>query len=302
MPPTPPPLWGYRFLVWAERDWPRWIFRPIFGLGVWVAVALKKIERRSSREYLSVVHGRPAGAGEVWRHFQVFTEILMLRLRVARGEAHQYAAPVEHGAEFEALLTSGEPVLWGTFHFGHSDLMGFALAQRGQSMSMVRMRGADAGELALLGERFGGMRFVWVNDPADVLFALKERLESGDSVALQCDRVRHAAKTAAFEFLGAPRIFPVTIYHLAVLFGRPVMFCFGVPEGAGGTRVIATPVFRPDPHASRAENLAAGHVHFQGVLTRLEGLVRQHPLLWFNFLPLNPVAVPRPEAVPADVA
>jgi predicted LPLAT superfamily acyltransferase len=26
------------------------------------------------------------------------------------------------------------------------------------------------------------------------------------------------------------------------------------------------------------------------VLTQLEALVRQHPYLWFNFLPLNPEA------------
>ena len=53
-------------------------------------------------------------------------------------------------------------------------------------------------------------------------------------------------------------------------------------------RVHASPVFTPDPTAGREVNLGAARVHYQAVLGQLEGLVRAHPYLWFNFLPLNP--------------
>jgi hypothetical protein len=68
------------------------------------------------------------------------------------------------------------------------------------------------------------------------------------------------------------------------------MFCFGLPDDAGGTRVLAQPLFRADPALNRETNLRRARDHFQGVLRVLESLVRQRPLLWFNFLPLNPPA------------
>jgi predicted LPLAT superfamily acyltransferase len=114
---------------------------------------------------------------------------------------------------------------------------------------------------------------------------------------MQCDRL-YAARVEPFEFLGARRSFPFTIYHLAVMFGRPVMFCWGVPDGAGGTRIHASRLFRPDAALSRETNLTHGRQHFQSVLARLETLVRQHPMLWFNFLPLNPEVTANDSSAP----
>ena len=89
-------------------------------------------------------------------------------------------------------------------------------------------------------------------------------------------------------------MFPFTIYHLAVLFDRPVVFCMAVPASGDELRLIASPVFTPDPAAGRDANARAARAHFQAVLAQLETLVRQHPLQWFNFLPLNPEA-PAPD-------
>jgi predicted LPLAT superfamily acyltransferase len=144
--------------------------------------------------------------------------------------------------------------------------------------------------------------FLWINEPAELLFGLKGALEAGDSVALKCDRPEHSARTEPFYFLGARRLFPFTIYHLALLFDRPVVFCTAVPEsGRDGVRVFASPVFLPDPAADRPANLARARRHFQAALGQLEGLVRQHPFLWFNFTPLNP-AVPAPTPPPQAAA
>jgi hypothetical protein len=69
-----------------------------------------------------------------------------------------------------------------------------------------------------------------------------------------------------------------------------------VPDGVKDElRVFASPVFTPSPSAGRDANTQAARVHFQSVLTQLETLVRRHPFLWFNFLPLNPVV---PAATP----
>ena len=287
LPRNPGPTWGFRFLLRFQRL-PRAATRPLLQAGTWIAVAAMPEQRAQSRAFLATVHGRPARAAEVWRHFYAYLEFLLRRLRVADGEPVRCTLDPENAAAFEGLMASGEPALFGTFHFGHSDLLGFALAGRGRTVAMVRLRVANAEDTDMLARRFGGaVRFLWVNEPEQLLFAMKDALEAGDSVALQCDRL-HASRTEAFRFLGARREFPFTIYHLAVLFGRPVMFCFGLPEPDGSTRVCPLPLFRPDPAAARAAQLAAAREHFQTVLERLESLVRQRPELWFNFLPLNP--------------
>jgi predicted LPLAT superfamily acyltransferase len=214
----------------------------------------------------------------------------MLRLRVANGLPHRgELAPDADG--FRALLKSGEPALLGTFHVGHSDLTGFLLGgQEHRKVYMVRQRVGNSHDTEVLGTRFASwVKFIWVNETENLLFALKDAVAAGGSVALKCDRLEFSAKTEAFQFLGAQRLFPFTIYHLALIFDRPVVLCVGLPAGPGRSLVHSSPLFVRDA-AGKAENLARARVHFQEFLTRLEGFLREQPELWFNFLPLNPVA------------
>jgi len=289
---NPGPNWGFAFLSWAERRLPRWIFRPALMAGTWVGLAFMPGPRAHSREYLAVVLGRPPRLGEMWGHFFAFIEFIIRMLRAARGAPVRCELAPENAAVFETLLNSGQSALFGTFHFGCSDLLGYMLGERGRRVSIVRMRVSNSEDTRLLGERFGDrVSFLWMNDPAQMLFALKAAIEAGESVALKCDRPQFCAKAEPFQFLGAPRLFPFTIYHLAVLFDRPVAFCTAIPGGADDEmRVYASTVFTPDPAAGREPNLREARRHFQAVLVQLETLVRQHPFLWFNFLPLNPVA------------
>jgi len=293
-PRNPGPNWGYGFLLWAERWWPRWIFRPALMAGTWVGLACLPRQRAHSRDYLAVVFGRPPRLIEVWRHFFAFTEFLMRLLRAGRGASERCELAPENAAGFDALVASDRPALFGTFHFGCSDLLGYLLGARGRRVAMVRLRVDNSEETRLLGERFGeSVSFVWINDASQLIFALKAAFDAGESLALKCDRLEFSAKAEPFQFLGARRIFPFTIYHLAILFDRPVVFCTAVPGRVPDElQVFASSVFTPEPGAGRAASLRSARRHFQDVLTHLETLVRQHPYLWFNFGPLNPVAPP----------
>jgi predicted LPLAT superfamily acyltransferase len=290
------PNWGFAFLQNAEK-WVPWpFFGVLVGLGAAVAAACMHDQRRQSRDYLAVALGRPPSLLDVWRHFNAYAKFLLLKLRVARGVPHQGRQDPDHAGDFEALMKTGQPAFFGTFHFGHSDLLGFLLGDRfHRQVFMVRLRMGNAAETAQLGALFGQwVKFIWVDKPENMLFALKEAVASGGSLAMQCDRNEFTSKTEYFEFLGARRKFPVTIYHLALLFDRPVIFCIGLPGAVRDETVLhSSKTFVADPSLSRAANLERAHEHFQWVLTHLESLVRQYPLLWLNFLPLNPVEEPR---------
>lgn len=290
-PRNPGPSWGYPFLAACDVLLPEWLFRPLRYLGTCVALANMPRQRACSRDYLRAITGREPRWRDLVAHFFAFEEFLMLRLRVARGRAHHgELAPDATG--LRELRDAAEPALLGTFHVGHSDLAGFLLGRAERKrIFMVRQRVGNSHDTDVLVQAFHPwVTFLWVNEPENLLFALKESLAGGGSVALKCDRLEFSAKTEVFEFLGARRRFPFTIYHLALIFRRPVVLSVGLPAGADRTVVHSSPVFRPDER-DRASNLARARDHFQAFLTRLEGFLRAEPCLWFNFLPLNP-AVP----------
>lgn len=288
VPRNPGPSWGYRFLCACDAVLPEVLFRPLRWVGTWVALANMPQQRAHSRAYFTALDGRAPSLWRVFQHFFAFQEFLMLRLRVARGQPHRGELAAD-ASGFHELLRTGEPALLGTFHVGHSDLTGFLLGrQERRRVFMVRQRVGNSHDTEVLAAQFAPwITFIWVNDPSNLLFALKDAVAGGGSVALKCDRLEFSAKTEAFEFLGARRVFPFTIYHLALIFRTPVVLTVGLPESPGLSRVRSSPLFRPDDRG-KAANLERARVHFQDFLRELERVLRDDPLLWFNFLPLNP--------------
>jgi predicted LPLAT superfamily acyltransferase len=294
--PTPParnpgPDWGYAFLRFSDRVLPEFLFRPLRMLGTWFAVAAMPTQRRHSRAYLAQVLPRRPTTLDVFHHFFAFQESLILKLRVINGRFHRCDMSAQP-AGFGAWLETPFPVLLGTFHVGVSDLLGFMLGGRHRTrIAIVRQRVGNSEDTARLGERFKDfVHFIWVNDPGEMIFALKEAAETSTAIALQCDRVDFSARTEAFEFLGARRLFPFTIYHLAILLRRPVVLSVGVQVSAERSVLYDSPVFSIAPGEPRSATLERARAHFQEFLARLESLLRDSPYVWFNFTALNPVA------------
>jgi predicted LPLAT superfamily acyltransferase len=284
---NPGPRWGYRFLRLSDRVLPEWLFRPLRAAGTWIAVFSMPEQRRCSRRYLSLVLGRAPSAREVFLHFFAVCEALMLRLRVANGRPHRCVFG-PGSDDFSRWLSSERPALLGTFHIGNSDLTGFMIGgQEHRRIHLVRLRVGNSHDTDALASRFGQwLRFVWVNEPGELLFALKEAGASGDAVALQCDRPDHSSRSESFDFLGGRRIFPFTIYHLALIFERPVLLSFGAPSGPDQSEVHASPAFEPRQGEARGMALQRAREHFQGFLRQVEAHLRAHPYQWLNFYPL----------------
>jgi predicted LPLAT superfamily acyltransferase len=293
---NPGPNWGYRFLTAADQVLPRPFFEFLLGAGTWVSVAAMPGQRAHSRAYLRRILGREPAAREVWRHFFTFALALMRKLRAADGQP--YHCTMDPGAEsFGLLMSAGRPALLGTFHLGDADLLGFMLGHFRRRVYMIRLQVENSPEMQDLAREFGDcVRFIWVNETENLLFALKDAIQSGGSVAMQCDRPDYSAKLEPFDFLGERRLFPFTIYHLALIFRLPVIFCLGIPCATSAASVVhSTPAFEPDDDTKSA-NLERAHAHFQEFLRQVEAELRRDPFLWFNFTPLNPLAPAAPVA------
>lgn len=294
---NPGPSWGYQFLRVTDWVLPEVIYRPLRAIGTMIAMAGMPKQRKYSREYLSLVFGRPATTQEVFHHFFAFEEALMQRLRIANGK-HIECEYSPGSDDFRQWMENGGPVILGTMHVGASDMLGFQLAGKSQNpIYLVRQRVANSHDTEALSRRFGSaLHFIWVNEPSEMLYALKEALETTSAVAIQCDRVEQGARTEVFEFLGSSRLFPFTIYHLALIFERPVLLSFGIPGANGLSQLYAAPRYSKIPGEPKEESLKRARDHFQGFLRLLESRLREDPYIWFNFLPLNPVSTPAPDS------
>lgn len=299
---NPGPSWGYELLRRVDRVLPAIVLTLLLGVGTGVAVGVLSKQRRDSRTYLSTMFARRAHLREVWRHFFTYVQMMMVRIRAAEGGAHT-CIPQSGFEGFRELMTSARPALLGTFHFGNSDLLGFLLADFRRRVHMIRLRVGNSRDTLRLSHRFGEwVNYVWVNQGENMLFALKEAAQSGGSIAMMCDRTEHSSKVEAFHFLGARRLMPFTVYHLALLFRMPVVFCLSVPGGASQSLLHASPVFVPND-ASKEANLERARAHFQAFLHQLESLLRANPYLWFNVLPVSAViAAAAPARVPVRSA
>lgn len=288
---NPGPSWGYGFLRIADRVIPEFIYRPARAVGTWIALLNMPAQRRCSRDYLRVILGREPTLREIFRHFFAFEEMLMLKLRVANGAPHRGVLAGESG-DFKQFLATDETAFLGTFHIGHSDLTGFMFGgQEKRPIALIRQRVGNSADTDRLTQRFSEwVSIIWVNEPENLLFAIKDAINSGSSIALKCDRIEFSAKREAFHFLGAHRWFPFTIYHLAQIFQKPVLLTVGVPGAPGETALHSSPAWRADPALSRAENLSRARDHFQSFIAHIETLLRARPEWWFNFIELNPVA------------
>lgn len=289
---NPGPAWGFAFLRAADRLMPRPIFHAGLAAGTWIAFFCMTRQRQCAAAYRRALAGREPSRVDLWRQFFAFIESFMELLRLGRDGRHRFELTRnENSAAFERLARSTRPALFGTFHVGNSDLLGYALSRFGRRIHMIRMRVENSDDTDWLGERFGNVvSFIWVDQPQAMLFALKEAIEAGHSIAIKCDRLEQSGRQEAFWFLGKRRLFPFTVYHLSLLFEMPVAFAVGWPAGPGRTKVTASSVFQPDRDVTRDENLSRARRHFQAVLRDLETKLKEEPSLWFNFCPLNPEA------------
>ncbi len=290
---NPGPEFGYAYIGWHLRNMPAWTTRWGSRAGTWIAYWTLPRQRACSREYLALALGRPPTRREVWRHIHAYTEYLLLRLAIADGREPHVRFAVGQGDELRAWVGAGKAALYGTMHLGHSDLIGFFLGHLGGRLHMVRKQVGNSADTERLARRYErSVSVIWINDWSRLVLAMNDALRAGCSLALQCDRPEYSSKLEAFEFFGARRMFPFTIYHLAIMHGLPVVFTFAVPDEveADATVVHALPMFHPSPERTRAENFAAAHAHFQSFLAAVERQLRRTPFLWFNFTPMNPPA------------
>jgi predicted LPLAT superfamily acyltransferase len=263
----------------AGRTLARLLLRPI----VLYFVATAPLARRSSREYLRRM-GRPHGFWDAYAHCLRFAHCTLDRLFWILGKHRLFEITTTGSDHLAALTRAHRGALLLGAHLGSFEAMlGVA---RSQSMTLnvvgyFRNARLINGVLEKLNPVLG-VRLISVEPGIDFVLKIKERIESGEMVAVLADRVGLGERSAEVQFLGGAALLPSGPYILAAALRCPVYLTFGLYREPNRYDLFCEP-FAERIELPRATREAAARDYVQRFAARLEHYCGMATDNWFNF-------------------
>jgi predicted LPLAT superfamily acyltransferase len=239
--------------------------------------------RRASRSFLGRALGRSATSVDVFRHFFVFSCVLLDRLFLLSDRLGNFEVKVTGlDAVTSALARSCGCILLGS-HLGSFEILRVVARQSPVPVRILMYRGNARAYSRLVDALDPTLAdsIIEIGEP-EAMLRVQEVVKCGEIVGMLADRAPQHVKTAAVPFLGDPAAFPTGPLILASALGTPVVLFFGIRTGRRRYEVhFEHFADRVTLHrARRAEDLATW---IRRYAARLEIYGRRFPFNWFNF-------------------
>ena len=240
--------------------------------------------RAASRAYLARVLGRPAGSGDVWRHFFTFACVTLDRICFLANRAERFRIAV-HGLDcLEAALAAGRGCILLGSHLGSFEVLRAFGRSSPVPVRALMYRGTTAALSTFMEALDPAIRqdVIEIGSPTAML-RVRESLARGEIVGILADRSPPGAQRfASAEFLGSPAPFPTGPLALAAALQVPVVLFFGLRRGLRDYQVVIEP-FADRIEPDRGPRAVAMRRWTERYATRLATHCREHPYNWFNF-------------------
>jgi predicted LPLAT superfamily acyltransferase len=276
---------GIRAAFWFATALGRTVAKPLVAL---VALWYRLFDRpavRSSREWLTRVHGRPPGFWAIYHHLHMFAQVTLDKVFLATGRTRslrftrtghelltQQAATGRGAVLLGAHLGSYEAMRAG----GANDTLRIWILGYFQNAKMINSLLADlnpqqAAQVIHVGE-----------DHVGVMARVQDCLDRGQFVATLGDRTGLDQRSVEATFFGEPASFAGGPLLLASILRCPVYLVFGLYK-APNRYELHCERFAERVELPRKDRDGALRVWVQRYAARLEHHARQAPDNWFNF-------------------
>jgi predicted LPLAT superfamily acyltransferase len=243
-------------------------------------------ERRSSRQYLERVLGRPVSLWSVFRHIHCFSCTILDRLFLFSERFKRFDIRTHGLRDLDRALKDGKGVLLIGSHLGSFDALRVLSLERpdvsvrivldvehSQKLSQFLNALNPALAASIINAREAG--------PAAAI-AIKQALDNNAIVALLADRGQPNNATQIANFLGHPAPFPLSPWLLAAAVKTPVMLAFGL-YGGGNRYDLHFERFADTLTIDRSRRSEMLAEILQRYADRLAHYARLAPYNWFNF-------------------
>lgn len=241
--------------------------------------------RRASRAFLGLALERPVTAGDVWRHFWTFSQVVLDRVFILGREGRGITLEkINPGALLDALDQGRGCLMLGS-HLGSFEASRAIKRARPEvDLRLVMDRQHSPAATAFL-EALNpdvAKQVLDIGARPGAGLSLLTALQNGALVALLADRPRGGEKTVTVTFMGKPARFPAAPFEVAMVTQAPVVLFWGLHAGNGHYRNVFESL-APPPRVPRAERDRVVRECAQRYAERLEHHARAAPYNWFNF-------------------
>ncbi|MBH0178028.1 MAG: lipid A biosynthesis acyltransferase [Nitrospira sp.] len=275
---------GIRIMAWVAQFLGRPVARALlYPICVYYLLGSGSARRAITR-FRERALGRPAGWGELFRHYHAFASTILDRVYFLRGQFDLFDIRF-HGVDvLDRELAKGRGCVLLGAHLGSFEAVR-AMGLLGRQLDIrVLMDEQNAPLIRELTQTLNPMMADRVIQTGGIhaLLQVKECLEQGGIVGVMGDRVTPHDQTIACSFFGREARFPTGPIRMAHVVQAPVVLFFGLYQG-GNCYEVRLESFSGEvcvPHDRRDVNVTQEVQRFAG---RLEEVSRLAPDNWFNF-------------------
>lgn len=277
-------MWGIRLVFRVATLFGRGPTRLFVAMiAAWYAL-FDKPARQASRQWLIRVHGQ-ASWRDVYGHVRRFVNVTLDRIFLLQGRDKYFEVSRTGNHHLRALAESGTGAILLGAHMGSFEAMRIGAVDESFPINIVGHFENAKMINTLLTELNPELasRVIHVGrDPIGSVLTMKERLASGEMVAILGDRVGLNDKVVRVPFMGEEADFPAGPFLLASTLKCPVYLVFGLYFEPNRYALFCEPFADRVilPRGNRAEALESTVQHYA---ERLEYYARLAPDNWFNF-------------------
>jgi len=270
------------FLATAFGRAPAGLFLRVVAL--WYAL-FDQPAKRASKDFLGRALGREATFADVYRHIFCFARVTLDRAFLLRGRSDLFKVTNTGNEHLQKLTREKRGALLLGGHLGSFEAMRVGASEEEFPINIVG-HFANARMINALLEQLNpelAARVLHVgDDPAGTAITMRERLESGEMLAVLGDRVGLNDKHIAVNFFGQQALMPTGPFLLAAALKCPLYLVFGLYSEPNHYDLYCEP-FLDKVVLPRNRRQEALHDVTQRFAERLEHYAKLAPYNWFNF-------------------